>query len=71
MRTIFLRKPFEDKTKETIVKFFNMEGYEGKEVKPYYEYGYKINTNYLYRFTTDKGNIYFVEDGDVTETPTI
>ncbi len=66
MRTIFVRKPFGYEYGEEIVGLFDLEGYEAKEVKPLGIYGYRINTNHLYKLITEK-NIYFIEDGKVVK----
>lgn len=68
MRDIFIVKQFEDNYKETIEALFDVEGYEAKEVKPLGQYGYRINTNHLYKLITNK-DIYFIEDGKITKNP--
>lgn len=68
MRDIFLKKQFEDAHNETIEILFDIEGYEPIEVKPLGQYGYRINTNHLYKVITNK-NIYFLEDGKLVTNP--
>lgn len=65
MRTILVNKEFEDKYQEKILCLQDLEGYEPKEVKPLGKYGYRINTNHLYKIITED-NVYFVIDGKVT-----
>lgn len=62
MRTIFLKKVWEEEHNEKILSFLDCEGYEQKEIEPLGKYGYKISDKSLYKFITNRG-IYFVENG--------
>ena len=68
MRDILVRKEFEDKYDEKIITVMDIEGFEGKEIKPLGKFGWKINTSHTYKILTDR-SIYFLEDGKVVNIP--
>ena len=68
MRDIIFKKQFENTFNETIEHLYDVEGYEPIEVKSLGKYGYRINTNHLYKIITNK-DIYFLEGGKVVNYP--